>query len=254
MPRGVPVLSNSFPTDSPLTESLSSDRPADAAPAPSPRRRYGSQVMADRRQRILAQAQVMLDELGVEGFTIRELSSRAGVAQRTLYNLFGSKEDIVASAIHDHFAGLLSELPTPPLASDFEEYLRRIDALLDRTIALKRYATAMVGVFFSPSVDRRLYDTLRWISEGGSAAWLPRAVEEGILVKLSPVDRERLSTLLINTGYANITDWAAGRIPAEEMKVRFKMNFLICIQPLARPPHRATIAALLDRLRRGEVI
>jgi AcrR family transcriptional regulator len=237
-----------------LTESLSPDRPAETAAAPSPRRKYGSQVMADRRQRILAQAQAMLDELGVEGFTIRELSSRADVAQRTLYNLFGSKEDIVASAIHDHFAGLLAEMPPPPAAADFPGYLRRIDAILDRTIELKRYATAMVGVFFSPSVDRRLYDTLRWISEGGSAAWLPRAVEGGVLVKLSPEDYERLSTLLINTGYANITDWAAGRISTEEMKIRFKLNFLICIQPLTRPAHRATLAALLERVRRGDVI
>ena len=239
-----------------MTESLSPPRPADAAPAPSasPRRKYGSQVMADRRQRILAQAQAMLDELGVEGFTIRELSSRADVAQRTLYNLFGSKEDIVASAIHDHFAGLLAEVAPPPPATDFEGYLRRIDALLDRTIELKRYATAMVGVFFSPSVDRRLYDTLRWISEGGSTAWVPQAVRDGVLVKLTPDDRERLSTLLLNTGYANITDWAAGRIPAEELKTRFKMNFLICIQALSRPAHRTRIAALLDRLRRGEAI
>ena len=239
-----------------MTESLSPPRPADAAPAPSasPRRKYGSQVMADRRQRILAQAQAMLDELGVEGFTIRELSNRADVAQRTLYNLFGSKEDIVASAIHDHFAGLLAEVAPPPPATDFEGYLRRIDALLDRTIELKRYATAMVGVFFSPSVDRRLYDTLRWISEGGSAAWVPRAMEGGVLVKLSAEDRDRLSTLLVNTGYANITDWAAGRIPAEELKTRFKMNFLICIQPLTRPSHRAKIGALLDQVRRGEPI
>jgi AcrR family transcriptional regulator len=208
--------------------------------------------MADRRRRILAEAQAMLDELGVEGFTIRELSRRADVAQRTLYNQFGSKEDIVASAIHDHFAGLLAEAPPPPPAADFEAHLRRIDVLLDRTIALKRYATAMVGVFFSPSVDRRLYDTLRWISQGGSAAWVQQAVDAGVLVKHSPEDRERLSTLLVNTGYANITDWAAERISTEEMKLRFKINFLICILPLTRAPHRGVIAALLERLRRGE--
>jgi AcrR family transcriptional regulator len=210
--------------------------------------------MADRRQRILARAQAMLDELGVEGFTIRELSSRADVAQRTLYNLFGSKEDIVASAIHDHFAGLLADVPPPPPAADFPGHLRRIDTLLDRTIELKRYATAMVGVFFSPSVDRRLYDALRWIAEAGSATWVAQAVDGGVLVKLSPENRERFSTLLINTGYANITDWAAGRIAAEEMKVRFKINFLICIHALVRPPHRTAIAALLERIRQGAAI
>jgi AcrR family transcriptional regulator len=209
--------------------------------------------MADRRRRILAEAQAMIEELGVQGFTIRELSRRADVAQRTLYNQFGSKEDIIASAINTHFAGVLAATPPPPPPADFEAHLRRIDVLLDHTIGLRRYVTAMVGVFFSPSVDRRLYDTLRWIAEAGSAAWLQSAGEAGVLAKLSPDDRVRLSSLLINTGYANITDWTAGRISDEEMRLRYKVNFLICIQSSTRPPHRAVIATLIERVRRSEI-
>jgi AcrR family transcriptional regulator len=244
-----PFLTDSIP-QAPVDEF----EPAGSASDGPGRRKYGSPVMADRRRRILAEAQAMLDELGVEGFTIRELSRRADVAQRTLYNQFGSKEDIVASAIHDHFAGVLAASPPPPPPADFEGHLRRIDVLLDHTIALRRYATAMVAVFFSPSVDRRLYDTLRWISEAGSAAWVPHAVKDGVLTRLSPEDRERLSTLLVNTGYANITDWAADRISADEMRLRFKVNFLICIQAATRPPHRGLIATLIERIRRGEEI
>jgi AcrR family transcriptional regulator len=224
-------------------------------PAPggeATRRRYGSALMFDRRQRILSQAQAMLDELGVDGFTIRELSRRADVAQRTLYNVFGSKEDIVACAIEQHYAGLLSRLPPPPPAEDIEGYLYRIDTLVDITIGLKRYATAMVGVFFSPSVDRRIHDTLRRISEGGSVAWVGEAAKSDFLVKSKPSDLEHLSTLLVNVGYANITDWAAGRISGAEMKLRFKFNFLVCIQPLVRPARRPAIAALVERVRRGD--
>jgi hypothetical protein len=36
------------------------------------------------------------------------------------------------------------------------------------------------------------------------------------------------------------------------MKLRFKINFLTCIQPLTRTPHQRTIARLLQRFRRGE--
>jgi AcrR family transcriptional regulator len=210
--------------------------------------------MAERRRRNLVEARGLVDSMGVENFTIRELSRRAGVAPRTLYNLFGSREDILASSIHDHFAGLLAELPPPPPPEDFTAHLRRVDALADRTIALKSYATAVVGVFFSPTVDRRLYETIRWISETGSVAWLTAAVERGILSNISAADQDRFSTLLVNTSYANITDWAANRISAEEMKARFKINFLACIHPLVRARHRATVAALLDRVRRDEPI
>ncbi len=207
--------------------------------------------MADRRQRILAEARAMLDAMGVETFTIRELSRRADVAPRTLYNLFGSKEDILASAIHDHFAGLLAELPPQSPPEDFASHLRRIDALADRTIALKSHATAVVGVFFSPTVDRRLYDTIRWISETSSVAWMLAAIDSGVISKISDEDRERFSTLLVNTSYANITDWAAGRISADEMKLRFKINFLVCVQPLVRSRHRAAITGLLGRVLRA---
>jgi AcrR family transcriptional regulator len=238
-------------TESKALGSSAESAPTGSADSLSARRRYGSPLMADRRRRILAEAQAILDELGVEGFTIRELSRRAGVAPRTLYNQFGSKEDIVASAIHDHFAELLTALPAPPPAADFAGYLRRIDALADRTISLKRYATAMVGVFFSTSVDPRLYETLRWISHAGSVAWLAQAEADGVLSNFPAEDRERLFALLTNSAYANITDWAAGRIAADEMKLRFKINFLICIQPLIRASHRARIASLLEGLRRG---
>jgi AcrR family transcriptional regulator len=212
-------------------------------------RRYASAAMQDRRLRILAEAQALLDEHGVDGFTIRELSRRAGVAQRTLYNVFGSKEDIVASAIELHFMGMAPEFPPPPPGEDLRAYLDRMEVILDRTINLRRYATAMVTVFFSPTADRRIYDSLRRISDAGSGAWVRRAVEGQLLKALSPLDRERLSTLLVNMGYANITDWAAGRITGGELKTRFKLNHLIAIRPHVRAPHRAMVDGLLRRLR-----
>jgi AcrR family transcriptional regulator len=210
--------------------------------------------MFDRRQRILAETQGMLDELGVEGFTIRELSRRAGVAQRTLYNLFGSKEDIVATAIDEHFVGLLSQLPPPPPPGDLEASLQRIDFVSDRTIELRRYATAMVAVFFSPSADRRIYDALRWISEVATVPWVARAWAEGLLPKTTPEDRDRLATLLVNARYANVTDWAAGRISDQEMKIRSKLNFLVCVLPFAHASQRPKLQRLLERVRRDEAL
>jgi AcrR family transcriptional regulator len=240
--------------DSDLPDDQSAPPTLSAGESAPQRRRYGSRAMLERRRRILAEARSLIDELGVEGFTIRELSHRAGVAPRTLYNLFGSREDIMASAIHHHFAGLLAQAPPPPPSDDFEATLRRIDHLLDRTIELRSYATAMVDVFFRPTVDRRIYDTLRWISEGGSASWVAQAAAEGLLVHTSESDRTRLATLLVNTGYANITDWAAGRISEEEMKARYKFNFLVCIMPFAGAARRSQIQRLLERVRRGETV
>jgi AcrR family transcriptional regulator len=222
-------------------------------PTLATRRKYASPLMHDRKQRILSEAQSLLDEHGVDGFTIRELSRRAGVAQRTLYNVFGSKEDIVSSAIEQHFAGLLTELPAPPPADDIEAHLRRIEAISRRTIGLRRYATAMVGVFFSPTVDRRIYDSLRHISLSGSGDWVKRAENDKVLLKLSPQDRDRLTMLLMNVNYANVTDWAAGRISDLELTLRAQVNFLLCIRAFLRPKYRPRVDDLLERLKAARV-
>ena len=213
------------------------------------RRKYASPLMHDRKQRILFEAQSLLDEHGVDGFTIRELSRRAGVAQRTLYNVFGSKEDIVSSAIEQHFAGLLTDLPAAPPSEDIEANLRRIEAISLRTIGLRRYATAMVGVFFSPSIDRRIYDSLRRISLSGTGDWVGRAETAKVLMKLSPQGRDRLTTLLMNVSYANVTDWAAGRISDSEMTLRAQVNHLLCIRAFLRPKYRPRVDDLLEQLK-----
>ncbi|MDB5447166.1 MAG: hypothetical protein JWQ97_2483 [Phenylobacterium sp.] len=207
--------------------------------------------MQDRRRRILTEAQQLLDEKGIDGFTIRELSRRAGVAQRTLYNVFGSKEDIVASAIEEHYAGLLETLPPHAPAASLEAHLERLALMSRVVVSLRRYATAMVGVFFSPTVDRRIHDSLHRISITGSGNWLERAEAAQVLVKLSDTERQRLITLLVNVAYANITDWAAGRIGDAELGLRAQLNFLLCVRYFLRPKHRADADALIARLLAG---
>jgi AcrR family transcriptional regulator len=227
------------------------DLEADPAIPARPRGRYGSRGMAERRARILSQAQVLLDEAGVEGFTTRELSRRADVALRTLYNLFGSKEDIIAQAITERHAGLTASLSPLPPPEDLEALLSRSDWILDRAAELRRYCAAMVGVYFSPTVDQRIYDSLRMLGGGGGPTWVERAAVSGLLIQISDADIAALNTLLTSASFANVGDWVAGRITPEEMKSRARLNFLVCIQPLARPGFRSRVAlAIQAELRR----
>jgi AcrR family transcriptional regulator len=204
--------------------------------------------MHDRRQRILTEAQALLDEKGYEGFTIRELSRRADVAQRTLYNVFGSKEDIVACAIWEHYAGLVDTMPEPPDPASLDAQLDRLTLTARVVISLRRYATAMVGVFFSPGVDRRIHDSLYRISMTSGGNWVDRAEKAKVLVKLSAAQRQRLIAAMVNLGYANVTDWAAGRIDDAEYILRAKQNFLLVVRAYLRPKHRAAAEALLAQL------
>ena len=205
--------------------------------------------MLARRHRILLEAQKLLDEQGVEGFTIRELSKRAKVAQRPLYNVFGSKEEIVASTIEKRHKSLMENARLTPIAAEHSLLeLRQLDATAEVVYDLRSYATALAAAFFSPTANDKIYQSLRRVSVESSGNWLDRAQIAKIVRILSPDEKERLLSLTVNAGYATTLDWAAGRISNDELKRRYKINFLLCVHYVLRPSHRKDIEKVLNKL------
>lgn len=205
--------------------------------------------MLERRHRILLEAQTLLDEAGVEGFTIRELSKRAKVAQRTLYNVFGSKEEIVASTIEERHKSLMANARRAPMPAEHALLdLRQLDATAEVVYDLRSYATALAAAFFSPTANDKIYQSLLRVSVESSGNWLERAQKAKIIRHLSPDEKERLLSLTVNAGYATTLDWAAGRIGKDELKRRYKINFLLCVHYALRPSHRKDVEKVLDQL------
>ena len=63
---------------------------------------YKSNNMVERRLRILREARRMIAETDSIDFSLEELCARAGVAKNTIYNAFGNKENVIASAIQQY--------------------------------------------------------------------------------------------------------------------------------------------------------
>jgi AcrR family transcriptional regulator len=227
----------------PLAESI-----GDQPDLPAPARRYASKTILDRRRRILLEAQKLVEDFGVEGFTIRELSSRAGVTPRTLYNSFGSKEDIIAAAIEQYFLVLLESLPPPPRPDDIAGVVERLGQIADAIIGLRRYSSAMVGVYFSPATDPRIHDSLVRISRVGTGHWFRAAEAARVLRTLDAAQRDTLGALSANAGYANVGDWVSGRIGDREFKRRNQVNSLLILFAFLRPEYQRNVRRMIDRL------
>jgi AcrR family transcriptional regulator len=215
---------------------------------PTSTRRYSSQAIRDRKHRILAEAQKLVEEAGVEGFTVRQLSARAKVAPRTLYNAFGSKEDIIAAAIEHFFMVLMETFPPCPRPDDIVGVVARLKDIAAAIIRLRRYSTAMIGVFFSPATDRRIHDSLVRISEVGAGYWLSEAESARILRPLGEVRRSALTGLAVNAGYANVGDWASGRISDREFTRRGQVNTLLIVFSFLRTEYQRPVRKLIDQL------
>ncbi|MCY1673070.1 TetR/AcrR family transcriptional regulator [Novosphingobium sp. SL115] len=61
---------------------------------------------AERRQRILATAQALVGELGYDAVTMRMIAQESDTAEKTLYNIFASKDRLIALAAHDRTASI----------------------------------------------------------------------------------------------------------------------------------------------------
>ena len=84
------------------------------------------------------------------------------------------------------------------------------DARADMSHDLLRQERQPLDVFFSPTVDRRIYESLRRISLSGANHWIELAGAEKVLVKMSKIERERLQALLVNVAYANKNNLKVG--------------------------------------------
>ena len=65
------------------------------------KRTYRSPRQVARHQAILSAARAALAARGYDGVTMNALADAAGVTKKTLYNLYGSKDDLLLAAVSD---------------------------------------------------------------------------------------------------------------------------------------------------------
>lgn len=65
--------------------------------------KYMTEAQSSRIQRILDATKRLLAEVGADQMTMRDLALASGVATATLYNRFGSKDNIIMLTVLDHY-------------------------------------------------------------------------------------------------------------------------------------------------------
>ena len=124
------------------------------------KRKYESPRQLERQSNILATVRAMLEEVGYEGMTIRRLAKRAGVAQGTLYNLYGGKDALVLAAVDDLLSQLsgtaVEEAPSEGIEAIFARS-RLVGAQIEATPG---YADAMTRILFHVGPNDPLVEVL----------------------------------------------------------------------------------------------
>jgi AcrR family transcriptional regulator len=186
---------------------------------------YNSPTINDRRRRILHETRAMIAERGYEQFSIRELTKRAGVAQRTLYNAFGSRENIVVTAIHQYSRDFTDTAQYAYPAHTMFGQLERIIKASSRSLQLRPYIVAVMAIYNSHSADGSIRQVMRKLSNEGFQPFTEHLVATNQL--LDHAAPEELAEHLTRFMYATQTAWCKGDIPDDSMIESLAETFLL---------------------------
>lgn len=180
-------------------------------------------------------------QVGVEQLSMRQVARRADVSLSTVYNLFESKEDVLAHVFNDAFN-------------------RYLNAVLERasTDPLQRFfdSVDIAAEFYSADVP--FYRSSVWLVDADSSYKLSlqkprfgffrdlaiRAIEAGVL--RADTDAYVLGLMIVPMFSAPYQAWAGGWVSIDEFRARAKLGFCVVLRGFAAPDQYGRFDTLLS--------
>ena len=192
----------------------------------------------------------MIAEDGIDGFSIRKLCQRAGVAQRTLYNAFQNKDRLIALAIREAFDEFQAYVRTGTDPGSLSGLITRTVAINRRNFRVRNYTKAVCAIYFAPTTPRDVWQTLQDMSLRANGEWLQRRRDD-----IHPwIDLDHFAHSMANVQYATINDWCLGRLADDEYLPRLAENMLLLIIGAVHGDLASEAAEYLEAIKRtGDV-
>ena len=206
--------------------------------------------VASRRQRILEAARRLIAAGGMQSLSMRKLSAECGLAVTTLYNLYGSRDDILFALIQD---GIDRIVPILDAEAPIEEPIARCRAVI--TVSVRFFAeneaiyrpmlvASYEGLSCGTGADRRLAKRAAAMQREG----IEQAIAQGLLS--DALDPGRLGEQIYHGYELAAVQWAFGLLDASEFRARALYGMYLALLAVARESIRPELEAQLQGLER----
>ena len=216
-----------------------------AGPRVSARSNYSSNTMRRRRQNVMQAAREMIAEHGLDGFTMKQLAARAEVSPATLFNIYGTKENLIGEAVLDAFNSLATDdVSNEP--KTFDELLAYIDWVTTAIVGLPDYVPVVTSTYFSRQEDQPVRDLLRNATADPYLSYLKAAIARGQVRDGTNV--KMLAEAIAHQTFAHMHDWILGRTTDEDLCNRIELAVMMIIAPALQGEDATRMRAHLDGL------
>ena len=192
---------------------------------------YSSDRMRERRLVVLATTRRLIADCGIDGFSMRALADRAGVSTPTLFNIYGTRENLVSQAVFDAFYVGIGENVTddPTDLSQLETYIAWTSKQI---IELGNYVDAIVASYFSRQPNNPIRLVLQRETEAPYGRYL-EAVKKRDNV-LHDTSIPLVTRIIANQIFACMHEWSMGELTDELLPERLRLSVLYNIQAVVR--------------------
>lgn len=211
-------------------------------------RKYASHSIENRRALIARAARQLIVEKGPEDFTMAELSLRAGVATKTIYNAIGGKSQLITQAV-EHYQDELRNAVRLPANYGLEDVLGNLAGICRRLIKEPGWGRAIATLYFGRDYGEEVVSRLRMVSQAHLDPcwdWLDR---QGILLADAP--RDLILRQFAGTSYALLSDWSLGRIKDAALFPSLAFALLTTLLAATDPASHAKLMRHAQRVAAG---
>ncbi len=106
-----------------------------------------AQQRAEREARILDAARELIERVGYQNVTIRDLAAESRVSVPTLYKLFGDKNALLRAAVEDRFAAVLRFIERDPALEGLELAIALVEGCSRELLRTTSYSKAVLAAF-----------------------------------------------------------------------------------------------------------
>ena len=179
---------------------------------------YSSPRQEARQRRILDVARQEISAVGYDAITMQALADAAGVSTKTLYNLYGTRDELLLAAVAD----LLGNLEHQPAVEGAQPGIPRLlaytDAAFSQILETLRYAEVMARSLFQAAPGHTLVDVLLGNTMRVGKTALETEAAAGALA--APVDADAMAVSLAAGQWGLVLLWSKGLVPLEDIRDR----------------------------------
>lgn len=187
----------------------------------------------ERRARIVAAARALMREIGVEAIAMKQVAARADVSLSTVYNLFESKEDVLARVFNEAFADYRTAVLERASAEPLQRFFDAVDIAAEFYSADAPFYRSSAWLVFADSSYKLSLQKPRF---GFFRDLVVGAVEAGVLDR--DTDAYLLGLMVVPMFSSPYQAWASGWISIDEFRARAKLGICIVLKGFAARRHR----------------